>query len=125
MRWTPRRLLPASDDGLARMVAAGNEEAFAALYDRYHQRLYRYCRSMLGKDEDAQDALQSTFAGAYAALAQGRRDAPMRPWLYRIAHNESVSVMRRRRPRWRSPRTGSRRPPRQPRWPQSEAGWLS
>jgi RNA polymerase sigma factor (sigma-70 family) len=98
MRWTPRRLLPASDDGLARMVTAGNEEAFAALYDRYHQRLYRYCRSMLGKDEDAQDALQSTFAGAYAALAQGRRDAPIRPWLYRIAHNESVSVMRRRRP---------------------------
>ena len=98
MRWTPRRLLPASDDGLARMVAAGNEDAFAALYGRYHQRLYRYCRSMLGKDEDAQDALQSTFAGAYAALAQGRRDAPMRPWLYRIAHNESVSVMRRRRP---------------------------
>jgi RNA polymerase sigma factor (sigma-70 family) len=98
VRWTPRRLLPASDEGLARMVAAGNEEAFAALYDRYHQRLYRYCRSMLGKDEDAQDALQSTFAGAYAALAQGRRDAPMRPWLYRIAHNEAVSVMRRRRP---------------------------
>ena len=98
MRWTPRRLLPASDDGLARMIAAGNEDAFAALYDRYYQRLYRYCRSMLGKDEDAQDALQSAFAGAYTALAQGRRDAPMRPWLYRIAHNESVSVMRRRRP---------------------------
>jgi RNA polymerase sigma factor (sigma-70 family) len=98
MRWTPRRLLSASDDRLPRMVAAGNEEAFATLYDRYHQKLYRYCRSMLGKDEDAQDALQSTFAGAYAALAQGRRNAPMRPWLYRIAHNESVSVMRRRRP---------------------------
>jgi RNA polymerase sigma factor (sigma-70 family) len=96
--WTPRRLLPVSDDRLAHMVRSGHEAAFATLYTRYHQRLYRYCRSMLGNDNDAQDALQSTFAGAFAALAQGRRDAPVRPWLYRIAHNESISIMRRRRP---------------------------
>jgi RNA polymerase sigma factor (sigma-70 family) len=98
LRWTPRRLLPASDDRLAQMVGSGHEEAFTALYNRYHQRLYRYCRSMLGNDSDAQDALQSTLAGAFAALAQGRRAAPVRPWLYRIAHNESISIMRRRRP---------------------------
>lgn len=98
VRWTPRRLLPASDDHLAQLVGSRHEEAFATLYHRYHQRLYRYCRSLLGNDNDAQDALQATFAGAFAALAEGRRDAPVRPWLYRIAHNESVSVLRRRKP---------------------------
>ncbi|HEX8975256.1 MAG TPA: RNA polymerase sigma factor [Solirubrobacteraceae bacterium] len=98
VRWTPRRLLPASDERLAQLVATGDEQAFATLYDRYHQRLYRYCRSMLGNDADAQDALQSTFAGAFTALAESRRDAPVRPWLYRIAHNESISIVRRRKP---------------------------
>jgi RNA polymerase sigma factor (sigma-70 family) len=98
IRRRPRRLTPAGDDRLARLVGAGSEEAFAVLYERYHQRLYRYCRSMLGNDPDAQDALQSAFAGAFEALAAGRRDAPVRPWLYRIAHNEAVSILRRRRP---------------------------
>lgn len=96
---TPRRRLSlAGDERLARLIKDGSEEAFAALYERYYQRLYRYCRSMLRNGADAEDALQSTFAGAYVALAEGRRDAPMRPWLYRIAYNESVSTLRRRRP---------------------------
>src|SRR5207302_9006351 len=52
----------------------------------------------LRHEADAQDALQSAFAGAYAALRRSQRDAPIRPWLFRIAHNESISVLRRRRP---------------------------
>lgn len=85
------------DERLARMVAGGNERAFAALYGRYRQPLYGYCYSILYDAADAQDALQSTFAAAYAALRDGRRDAPLRPWLHRIAHNEAVSVRRQRR----------------------------
>jgi RNA polymerase sigma factor (sigma-70 family) len=88
----------ARDERLASHVGRGSERAFAALYQRYHQPLYRYCRSMLRDDADAQDALQSTFAAAFAALREGRRDAPLRPWLFRIAHNESISLLRRRRP---------------------------
>ncbi|MGI8412643.1 MAG: sigma-70 family RNA polymerase sigma factor [Solirubrobacteraceae bacterium] len=97
----PSRLSLMGDERLARLVAgAGSERAFASLYERYHQPLYRYCRSMLRNDADAQDALQSTLAGAFAALKRGQRDAPLRPWLYRIAHNESVSLLRRRRPEY-------------------------
>ncbi len=88
----------ASDERLARLAGAGDERAFATLYDRYHQQLYRYCRSMLRNDADAQDALQSTMAGAFGALRRDQRDAPLKPWLFRIAHNESVSLIRRRRP---------------------------
>ncbi len=87
-----------SDERLARLAATGHERAFEVVYERHHQALYRYCRSILRNDADAQDALQSTFTAAFAALARGRRDAPIRPWLYRIAHNEAVSALRRRRP---------------------------
>jgi RNA polymerase sigma factor (sigma-70 family) len=86
-----------ADERLAQLVAAGRERAFAVLYDRYHQPLYRYCRSMLRNDQDAQDALQSTFAAALAALQESKRNAPFRPWLFRIAHNEAITVIRRRR----------------------------
>jgi RNA polymerase sigma factor (sigma-70 family) len=99
----PGRRLPVrhsllSDEQLSRLVSRGDERAFATLYERYHQPLYRYCRSMLRHDADAQDALQSAMTGAYAALRRAQRDAPLRPWLFRIAHNESISVLRRRRP---------------------------
>jgi RNA polymerase sigma factor (sigma-70 family) len=90
------RLSHLGDELLARYAARGSERAFAALYERYHQQLYRYCRSILRNDPDAQDALQSTFAGALQALRRNQRNAPLRPWLYRIAHNEAISLVRRR-----------------------------
>jgi RNA polymerase sigma factor (sigma-70 family) len=95
--WPALRLPGLGDEGLARLAARGNARAFAAVYDRYHQTLYRYCRSILKDDADAQDALQSTFTRALSALQRDQRSAPLRPWLFRIAHNEAISVMRRRR----------------------------
>jgi DNA-directed RNA polymerase specialized sigma24 family protein len=92
----PRR--PADDERLAALVGEGDDRAFTVLYERYHQRLYGYCLSLLRDDSDAQDALQSAFAGALAALRRGQRNAPVRPWLFKIAHNEAISLIRRRRP---------------------------
>jgi RNA polymerase sigma factor (sigma-70 family) len=86
------------DERLAQLVGTGDERAFAELYRRYHQMLYRYCRGLVNADADAQDALQSTFTAALVALRKSQRDAPLRPWLFRIAHNESISLLRRRRP---------------------------
>src|SRR4051794_23163580 len=70
---------------------------FAAVYERHHQALYRYCRSILRHEQDAQDALQSTMARALSALQDERREIELRPWLFRIAHNEAISILRRRR----------------------------
>jgi RNA polymerase sigma factor (sigma-70 family) len=75
----------------------GSAAAFTAVYERHHRALYSYCRSLLGDDEEARDALQSTMAKAFAALRFEERDFELRPWLFRIAHNEAVSRLRQRR----------------------------
>jgi RNA polymerase sigma factor (sigma-70 family) len=93
----PVRLSLFGDDRLARLVANGNERAFATIYDRYHRQLYRYCRSIVRHDADAQDVLQSALTSALRALQRGQCDAPLRPWLFRIVHNEAISLIRRRR----------------------------
>jgi RNA polymerase sigma factor (sigma-70 family) len=82
---------------LRSQTARGDDAALAAMYERHHQALYRYCRSILHDDEDARDALQSTMAKALAALRDEERDFELRPWLFRIAHNEAISKLRQRR----------------------------
>jgi len=68
------------------------------IYRRYHQVLYRYCLAIVGNPEDAQDALQNTMIKAMRALEGEKRQIKLRPWLYRIAHNESIDLLRKRRP---------------------------
>src|ERR1700758_1180947 len=88
----------ASDERLARFAGRGSTRAFAVIYERYHQPLYRFCLSIVRVPEDAHDALQSTFERSFAALRARERNVAVRPWLFRIAHNESISLLRRRRP---------------------------
>jgi RNA polymerase sigma factor (sigma-70 family) len=86
-----------SDDRLTRRAAGGDERAFGAIFDRYHQSLYRYCLAILGDPQDAQDALQNTMVKVLRALPGEERKLELKPWLYRIAHNESIELLRRRR----------------------------
>jgi RNA polymerase sigma factor (sigma-70 family) len=83
---------------LRAQAARQDPAALAAMYERHHQALYRYCRSILHDDEEARDALQSAMAKALAALRDEKRDFELRPWLFRIAHNEAISRLRQRRP---------------------------
>jgi RNA polymerase sigma factor (sigma-70 family) len=100
LRPTPRpRAVPLrlrSDDRLARQAASGDTDAFAALYQRHHRALYRYCRSIVGDPDDAADALQSAMTRALGAIGGRDQRAPVRAWLFRIAHNESISLIRGR-----------------------------
>jgi RNA polymerase sigma factor (sigma-70 family) len=86
-----------SDDRLARRAIDGDQRAFSAIYRRYHQSLYRFCLAIVGNSQDAQDALQNTMVKVLAALPGEQRQIALKPWLYRIAHNESIEVLRRRR----------------------------
>src|SRR5689334_18510350 len=87
-----------SDERLARLAASGDSLAFTTIYQRYHGQLYRYCRSIVGSPDDASDALQNTMLAAFRSLQGEIRSIRVRPWLYKIAHNEAVSVLRSRRP---------------------------
>jgi RNA polymerase sigma factor (sigma-70 family) len=86
-----------SDDRLARRAIDGDERAFSAIYRRYHQSLYRFCLAIVGNSQDAQDALQNTMVKVLRALPGEQRRIELKPWLYRIAHNESIELLRRRR----------------------------
>jgi len=86
-----------SDERLVRRATGGDEQAFEAIFRRYHQRLYRYCLAVVGNPEDAHDALQNTMVKVLRALPGEERRIELKPWLYRIAHNESIDLLRRRR----------------------------
>jgi RNA polymerase sigma factor (sigma-70 family) len=86
-----------SDERLVRRAAGGEERAFAVIFERYHQPLYRYCAAIVGDSQDAQDALQNTMLKVLKALPGEAREIKLKPWLYRIAHNESIEILRRRR----------------------------
>lgn len=87
------QLLP--DRRLSRLAAEGDPHAFAAIYERHHRALYRYCLSILHDPDDAGDALQSAMVSALTALTSGVQVLALKPWLFRIAHNESISLARR------------------------------
>jgi RNA polymerase sigma factor (sigma-70 family) len=73
------------------------QRALARAYKRHHQAIYRYCLAIVGNPDDAQEALQNAMVKALRALQDEQRKAQLKPWLYRIAHNESIEVLRKRR----------------------------
>lgn len=75
--------------------ARADRLAFAPLYRRYVDRIYRYCYRRLGTREAAEDATAAVFAKALAALPR-YRDGSFRSWLFAIAHNTIASEFRRR-----------------------------
>jgi len=86
-----------SDEQLVALFRAGNDDAFSVIHDRYRQRLFAYVRQMLGAGsrQDAEDVLQDVFVRAYGALRADNRDVLVRAWLYRVAHNRCIDVLRR------------------------------
>ena len=92
----PLRML--SDERLAALAAQGGDRAFTVLYERHLAALERYCRGILRDDGHVEDVVQATMERAFFALDTRDGSAALRPWLFRIAHNEAVNVLRRRRP---------------------------
>jgi RNA polymerase sigma factor (sigma-70 family) len=100
LEWgTGPEMIELSDERLALRRAQGDRRAFEAIYRRYHQDLYRFCLAMLGSPHDAQDTLQNTMVKVLRALPGEERQIKLKPWLYRIARNEAIETLRRRRDR--------------------------
>ena len=74
-------------------------EAFDRLIEQYGDRLYWHIRRVVVNHEDAEDVLQETFAKAYTSIADFRGDSEssLTAWLYRIATNIAINVLRKRK----------------------------
>lgn len=85
-----------SEASLVDAAMAGGIGAFAALYDRYMERVYRYIYYHIGKQADAEDLTQQVFLNAWKAVGRYKRTgATFFGWLLAIAHNEVVSFFRK------------------------------
>ena len=76
----------------------GDRREFARLVDTYSGPLYRLALKMLGNASDAEDALQNTFLKAFQHVDTFEGRSSLSTWLYRIASNEALMLLRKRRP---------------------------
>src|SRR5437764_7634510 len=89
-----------TEAAVLRAVRAGDEPTFAALAERYRRELHVHCYRMLGSFDDAEDAVQETLLAAWRGLASFQGRASVRTWLYKVATNTCLNLIR----------TASRRP---------------
>jgi RNA polymerase sigma factor (sigma-70 family) len=92
-----RLLALASDERLVEHIRRGNEAAFEVAFERYGAALLSFCRHMLQSLSEAEDAVQHTFAAAYRDLLRDQRAIRLKPWLFTIARNRCLSMLRARR----------------------------
>jgi len=76
----------------------GDPAEFARLVDAYSGLVYRLALKILQNPQDAEDVLQETFIKAYKALSQFDGRSRLSTWLYRIATNEALMALRKKRP---------------------------
>ncbi|PIR75956.1 MAG: RNA polymerase sigma factor SigW [Candidatus Magasanikbacteria bacterium CG_4_9_14_0_2_um_filter_42_11] len=85
-----------TDESLA-LLSATDHDAFGALVGRYEQKLYRYIRRITdASHEECEDILQETFLKAYRYVHNFDPLLSFSSWIYRIAHNETISHFRKR-----------------------------
>jgi RNA polymerase sigma-70 factor, ECF subfamily len=90
---------PVSEElALVRSAKAGNIKAFEELVKRYDRNIFRIAQHITQNREDAEDVVQDAFLKAYGNLAQFQEQSKFYTWLVRIAVNEALMKLRRRRP---------------------------
>ena len=71
--------------------------AFRVLVERYQERLYWHIRRIVVNHDDTDDILQNVFVKSWKGIANFREDANLYTWLYRIATNESITFINKRK----------------------------
>jgi RNA polymerase sigma-70 factor (ECF subfamily) len=80
-----------------RLAQSGDRAAFAQLVRRHQDAAYRFILRMVGSREEALELTQDTFIKAWQALPQWQPQAQFRTWVFRIASNAAMDLLRRRR----------------------------
>lgn len=99
---TPQPLGDLSDDELVLRFRAGDEQAFAVLYERYVERIYGFIARLLRDRDVAADVTQEVFVKALGVLRARTVQGSVRSWLFTIARNAAIDYQRRQRT-WRLP----------------------
>jgi RNA polymerase sigma-70 factor (ECF subfamily) len=86
-----------SDDSLVDKVLVGDTASFELLIRRYNERIYRAARSIVRDEHEAEDVMQQAYVNAFTHLRQFNGSARFSTWLTRIAINEALARVRRRR----------------------------
>jgi len=79
-------------------LKSGDRDEFARLVDVYSVPIYRLAIKMLGDQQDAEDMLQNTFLNAFKHIRSFEERSSLATWLYRIAANEALMMIRKQRP---------------------------
>ncbi len=90
---------PMSEQNLVQRIRAGDDSAFDEVVRRYHERLIQFVFRLVNDRDDAADVAQETFIRAHRRFGDFRGQSGLFTWLYRIAYNESISLLRRRKVR--------------------------
>ncbi len=86
-----------SDSILVHQALNGDQEAFEALVSRYNKSLFGLIYHYVGEYHEAEDILQQVWLQLYLSLATLRPNAHIKPWLFMVARNRSLDVLRRKR----------------------------
>lgn len=82
---------------LLERLKAGDRQAFSELVERTSGKIYSLGLKMLGNEQDAEDMLQETYIKAYKALPGFENRSSVSTWLFRIAANEALMILRKRK----------------------------
>ncbi len=83
---------------LVRKALAGDERAFRKLLERHYTLIYSVVRGVAGQRAETEDIVQEVFIKIYRALGDFRGESRLSTWIYRIARNEALNAMDRRKP---------------------------
>ena len=93
----PQAIVSRDEGQLVSEAKAGNYSAFEELVNRYEKKIYRRGMNITGNREDAEDVLQDAFLKAFEHLPDFREDSRFYTWITRIAVNEALMKLRKRR----------------------------
>ena len=94
----PSQVVKEDEPKLVAAAQAGDVEAFETLVERYERKIFRLTMNITQNREDAEDAMQEAFLKAYEHLAEFQRNSRFYTWLVRIAVNQALMKLRKRRP---------------------------
>ncbi|SRR3989339_377800 len=86
-----------TDEELAKKIQAGDSELFSVLVSRYEGKIKRYAKKFLFNYEDAEDLAQQAFLKTYININSFDSQRKFSPWVYRIAHNEFINAIKKRK----------------------------